>query len=702
MKGYRVTLLLLSLCILAGGCSRHGHPQDTKGKQGDRYEVFFHDVDVGEGAEFLDIVPEKSGYLLLTGKPGVSSSLLRMDEKLELKGKETESQYPEKATRIEREGEDCFAFSMERVSSDSIRCAFYRNGTLLGSDTQPGYAGPGTWKTIVNHGMMFALNRLTGALYANGEPLGNVIEETENRLLRPVCFLKSGGDVLLVVTKALYATVHSERNDLAYRKPDEVKTCLLPLVKSGVFLTAEEILAEAQSGEIPETRDCVSSDNTIYMITGSTLRRMNGDTVETLCDLLHFGLSSYIDYRRILPTEDGHIVLLGADFLAEVREKNESSVERQIITLGTVGDLPDWETENAVALYNRKSSRFSVGIKCFRSIENLNLAIASNDLDGILSDDILVMRNYAQKGMFVDLEDAVPELFQSNVLFDNLVDATRMDGICYFLPRSFQLYQPSAPQALLQGKIVFESYNACADLLSIDGKAPLKGVTQRFMLRDLSVSTIDYWIDWSAGTAQFDSLGFQDLLAFCKRFARDNDEVWANDYSRGIFQITQISTIMDDTDPYGNTLAFPKLPGFEHASAYAPTFCAFLALNNESKAAASSFMRFYFGEYDWIGTNGGAGNAMRFSLIREETRTLLFPPEDSEGNYGPSDTSSDNTAEKTWRTILESDHYRISDENELYQVVFDEGVRYLEDQITVEKATEYIQNRISILLAEKG
>ena len=55
------------------------------------------------------------------------------------------------------------------------------------------------------------------------------------------------------------------------------------------------------------------------------------------------------------------------------------------------------------------------------------------------------------------------------------------------------------------------------------------------------------------------------------------------------------------------------------------------------------------------------------------------------------------------RLIADADHYAdITSNNELRSVINSEVNRYFAGELTAEKAAEYIQNRISIYLAEQG
>ena len=55
----------------------------------------------------------------------------------------------------------------------------------------------------------------------------------------------------------------------------------------------------------------------------------------------------------------------------------------------------------------------------------------------------------------------------------------------------------------------------------------------------------------------------------------------------------------------------------------------------------------------------------------------------------------------TWSYIEKADHFGYA-ENEIYKVMLAEAGSYFAGSITAEKAAEYVQNRISLYLAEQG
>ena len=61
------------------------------------------------------------------------------------------------------------------------------------------------------------------------------------------------------------------------------------------------------------------------------------------------------------------------------------------------------------------------------------------------------------------------------------------------------------------------------------------------------------------------------------------------------------------------------------------------------------------------------------------------------------------TEEQGYEVFLNADHFTFGDGySEIGKVVKEEAARFFAGEITAEKAAEYIQNRVSIYLAEQG
>ena len=92
-------------------------------------------------------------------------------------------------------------------------------------------------------------------------------------------------------------------------------------------------------------------------------------------------------------------------------------------------------------------------------------------------------------------------------------------------------------------------------------------------------------------------------------------------------------------------------------------------------------------ETDWLSVN-------RVEL----DNTLINGEEPDSSLY----QTTEHTIKQTQNTINHADYFRYIRRNELCKVLNEEAGRYFTGEITAEKAAEYIQNRVSIYLAEQG
>jgi len=149
----------------------------------------------------------------------------------------------------------------------------------------------------------------------------------------------------------------------------------------------------------------------------------------------------------------------------------------------------------------------------------------------------------------------------------------------------------------------------------------------------------------------------------------------------------------------------------------------FTVANNErSRKAAAEFLRWHFLEdvveefpkdYNYWLRDG-------FSINRDETDRFLLRYIDGEVELSadpelPADVQEyvlneqrlhnsrcgQEQYEKTWELIREGDHFQYF-RNDIFDVMYEEAGRYFSGSITAEQAAEYVQNRISLYLAEQS
>ena len=456
------------------------------------------------------------------------------------------------------------------------------------------------------------------------------------------------------------------------------------------------------------TGACASDGETGFFFSGTTLYATDGKECRELADLARYGFTTATVIRRILPLSDGRILVLGDSSLV-VLSPGEEEEEKTVITLGTIKEYGS-DLAQKVLRYNRMSGKYAITIKKYDTPEDLNKAFLSGDIALIASGDRLLLRNYAEKGLLLDLEEGMPGLFEDGVLYKNIVDAVRVGGKSYFLPRTFWLYGYMIKESFYPegGFRTAEDYFAF-----VDEKEPelIKKRTERSIAFDFyGLRRLDEWIDWDAGICRFDDGDFEKLLTFCGSFpTREEVEVYAA--SSGIDE-TQMSLITfsngvasGDVDEVGNRYAYFWLPSRVHQGpeVYTPYFMG-IVKNGKYEEAAKDFMDFVFltdlaegtddfAEGKCLIKNGEKAEEIEgYSINVKENGAILE-------SYGC--TSGSEVRKKTEEWIGKADQF-VYIHSDLHEVLTSEANRYFAGEITAAQAAEYIQNRMSIYLTEQG
>jgi len=525
-------------------------------------------------------------------------------------------------------------------------------------------------------------------IYANGKRIpasrdisGQIGDGLPMRILG---LMKLGGTV--------YTLLHdtNERALLIPLSPD-----LKELEKKGIEL------------KVNASGACDSDGATGFFLSGTELYATDGKECRKLADLARQGFATGTLIRRILPLSDGRILILGEDRLAELSPGAEEK-EKQVITLGVIRASERGITQK-VLRYNRLSEKYAVSIREYAAPEDLNKAFLSGEIALIASGDRLLLRNYAEKGLLLDLEEGMPALFEEGVLYENLVDNLRVHGKSCFLPPTFWLYGYRINKSLYPEG----GFQTTEDFFGfIDEKDPeTKKRTERTVAFDFyGLRRLDEWIDWDAGICRFDDGDFEKLLTFCGSCStREEVEAYLDAHRDGYFKVDMnafsYGVASGDYDEGGNRYAYFWLPSRTHQGAQisAPYFLG-IVKNEKYEEAAKDFMDFVFltdlaegtddfAEGKCLIKNGEKAEEIEgYSINVKENGAILE-------SYGFKSGSEDRAVTEEW--IGKADQF-IYFNKELNEILNSEANRYFAGEITAEKAAEYIQNRVSIYLTEQG
>ena len=364
----------------------------------------------------------------------------------------------------------------------------------------------------------------------------------------------------------------------------------------------------------------------------------------------------------------------------------------------------------------------------------LNLAQVSHELDLIAGFFSPTLEKRARSGLLLPLEDYL----NLSPLYPNIVEAGSVSGNCYFLPMGFNLFGWLLPKEVMPERgyfLDFDEFLGALDKLEKQGfyKSQLKAD----LLLNSSFTGFEEWVDWDNMTCDFDSESFIKYLEFMNRFATDWDEAQANMQSAlftpygqlGMYPFAgQLIGRFTDavlglkTPLSGDAACFPA-PGtgkYHGAAIWCEGALAVPAgLKREEEVRV--FLSYLFSEetqYQMMTTpDNMLFNIQVLSLRRDVTEkrmeelTALDTKVYSEGYAGAPGgddaiarlkENSANTLTLTLEYAAAADHYADRSQSDVSKIVTEEAENYFKGNITVEKAVEYIQNRVMLMLEEQG
>ena len=253
--------------------------------------------------------------------------------------------------------------------------------------------------------------------------------------------------------------------------------------------------------------------------------------------------------------------------------------------------------------------------------------------------------------------------------------------------------------------------------------------------RDLVFDMVcgEEWIDPETNTAHFDDPSFVAMLEFLNRFAPDQDAAEANANRSGDFDLFDLFSpyyVCENwIEPWNMELwyedyaearpasgasaagsIFP-MPGngrFQGLSIVSSALIA-VAAKSDRDDMIRDFLSFLFQEGEMTAYNETLGFDARSCYLPniKESETMIERELDDERYAGTGITATEEDfarfREEMSDMIRKADHYAPDvRQNTVWLIIHEEASRYFAGEITAEKAAEYVQNRISLMLAEKG
>ncbi len=665
----------------------------------------------GEGEKLLDIAETGDGFLLLVGVPASFSAEDGSDLSSEVPAYDT---YLQKLDRDFREvsvrektpgeksyrslayfGEDEYAFVLNQVESVENFAETFHHIVLHNGERISGISSPcdrysvGSAEMWTDDGVLYLCGGSAGErdLFIDGkrirmpEPAG----ETYCRLI---------GVVSLRGRMAALCKEEAYQGQNGYGAVSN-KALLIPL-ETG----RDRLEAEGSEWDADLTGLCATDGTLGYYTDGTVLCAADGTQRWRIADLGLYGFTADSDARRLLPLSDGRIAVLFDDQLLVLSE-GESG--KEILRLGVCGyDDPSNDLYHITARFNLENSRYGVETRTYETQEKLNLAILAGEVDLVASGNLFRMQNYAGKGILSDLEKAVPSVFEKGVILENVTEALRDEkGGVYFIPRVFSVYGMYLRQDLYQktgGE--FSSLSAFMTFCRENGRRYMKTRERMSMLYDLARDPRE-WIDRD-GKAHFTDGVFEEVLVFSKECAASIEEI-----ENALNQPEDMNVLSLESAEQGALFGENALPGdgrylpapsdrWKGSDMAAPYFVG-IAANASCPEGAGEFMEYLLLPHpDLVG--GDTDDFGRWCVNREAFEAKLSRGVEEAEDASP---EREKDADAVRAAILSSDHFYCR-ENPVYDVIAEEASRFFRGEITAAQAAEYVQNRVSIYLAEQG
>ena len=511
-------------------------------------------------------------------------------------------------------------------------------------------------------------------------------------------------------------TVVSEYDIVNIEEETDRYTVLYPVTEKGLGdpVRAEGLTA---SGGVTGT-----DGRWNYFIDGQSLFRTDGKTLQDFGNLTPFGVSISA-LHGIVPVDGDRVLLLSGSNLflftaGETRAEEPNGGKRRNVVLGVEysysGFLSDILTK-----YNL-SSDSKVEVKEYGSIEKLNLAILSKEVDMVADINAGVLEGYAAKGLLAPLDDVIGETIASGEIFPNILDAGRINGKVYMVPDAVMLGGMMLPKTVVEekGGRFADMKDLIATLDGLEKQSFYYHLTKEQALTNFLHNGVSAWVDRDKGTCHFEDESFIAMLELCGRYAPDQDTVFANESSGkplfipfrrmedpiGYLWLDAYEDVKGSgktTSSYGlDGRLFPSPTEKDGEFALLPDMVFGVAEYSDAKEGAGEFLEWLLSSACQDLTEEMTVNMAGMPVRIDSFRKLAEEKAAEASAYYPR-IDWEKAAEDGLALYQSADHYGGLG-SEISKIVQEEGLRYLHGEITAKQAAEYIQNRVSIYLAEQG
>ena len=423
------------------------------------------------------------------------------------------------------------------------------------------------------------------------------------------------------------------------------------------------------------------------------------------------------------------IILLTKTEYSEVI--SSESYNREVLTFATF--YMESSVRAAIMQFNRESTTHRIEFTDYSDFNSeddwetgilrLTTEIISGNIPDILSVSTLPFRQYVAKGLLIDLYpliDSDPEFNRSDFM-ENVLREAEINGGLYRIFPSFAVFSVVGNPLVLGSYPGWntEEFRAVLDA-NPDADYPMgQGFTKLSYLQALFMLNMDDFVDWSTGTAYFDSDAFIDLLMFSDSFPDsfdwESERIMENELITSGRQI--MSTMpLDDVlwfqmyrAMYGGEIVFKGWPNEDrNGNRLAINTDFAISVNCKDVVAAWQFVRTFLTE-DWQRENSFNSLMINKTVFEEKLEEAM-----REDEYGfRRMVSWENGFEYELEplteavanqivAVIESVSGSFSIDFTLWNIVSEGASDFFNGRSTAQDAARIIQSRASIYVAEQS
>ena len=270
-------------------------------------------------------------------------------------------------------------------------------------------------------------------------------------------------------------------------------------------------------------------DGTLYVVGSKGIHRhvIGGNMMEQIVDG-NLSMLSNPNYSivSIIQLEENVFLILctGGKLLRFTYDPDVPSVPENMITIYSLRE--DENIRQAIALYQTQHPDTFVSYEIGMSegdavtredaVKRLNTEIMAGSGPDLIVLDDLPIRSYADKGLLLDLTDYLVQYSAKEPLFDNIIEAMKIDGKAYMAPVTIGLPMIAAPEEYITNVTDLSGVGDAVEKLreAHPGENIIGMCSPVSIMKQFAATSAPKWVK-ADGTLDLDSIG--EYLEQCKR-----------------------------------------------------------------------------------------------------------------------------------------------------------------------------------------